>query len=71
MDLLSFMLGKKTAGGGEASGTVNITSNGSHNVKQYATAAVSVPNTYTASDEGKIVQNGQLVTLPSASGEDF
>lgn len=71
MDILSYLIGKKAGAGGEASGTVNITSNGEHNVKAYAKAAVAVPNSYTASDEGKVVENGELVVQPSASGVSF
>ena len=62
MDIRSYALGKKAGGGGdEPSGSVSITTNGSHNVKQYATAVVDVPNSYTASDEGKVVDDGALV----------
>lgn len=71
MDILSYLIGKKAGGGSEPSGTTNITSNGNHNVKSYATAAVNVPNSYTASDEGKVVENGELVVQPSASGVSF
>ena len=73
MDILSYALGKKAGGGGggEASGSVNISSNGSHNVKQYATAIVNVPNSYTAEDEGKVVKNGELAVMPTASGVSF
>jgi hypothetical protein len=46
-----------SGGGGypEPTGTVTITTNGTHNVKDYASAAVSVPNSYVAADEGKVV----------------
>lgn len=71
MDILSYLIGKKAGAGSEASGTVNITSNGEHNVKAYAKAAVAVANSYSAEDEGKIVQNGQLVNLPTAQGVSF
>lgn len=52
-------------GGGEAEGTVQITSNGTHNVKQYASAQVNVQNSYSASDEGKVVSNGALTAQTS------
>lgn len=42
-------------------GTINITQNGTTDVTQYASAAVNVPNSYSASDEGKVVSNGALV----------
>ncbi len=62
LDVLSYKLGKNAGGGGdEPTGTVSITSNGSHNVKQYASASVNVPNSYAAGDEGKVVSNGALV----------
>ena len=48
------------------SGTVAITANtSSANVKTYEFASVSVPNTYTASDEGKVVSSGTLVSQTS------
>ena len=59
------------SGGITPTGEISITLNGDYDVTEYATAAVSVPNTYTAADEGKIVQNGELVVLPSANGEVF
>lgn len=73
MDILSYVIGKNSGGGGgsEPSGTKDITSNGTHNVASYAYASVTVPNTYTAEDEGKIVENGQLVNLAVASGVSF
>lgn len=71
MDILSYAIGKKSGGGGDVSGTVDISSNGTHNVASYAYASVAVPNTYTAEDEGKIVKNGQLVVLNNATGVDF
>lgn len=47
------------------SGTKNISSNGTHNVVGYASANVNVPNSYSASDEGKVVSNGALVAQTS------
>lgn len=43
-------------GGITPSGSVTITANGTHDVTEYAEAVVDVPNTYTASDVGKVVQ---------------
>lgn len=39
--------------------------------KVYSPVTVNVPNTYTAADEGKVVDNGQLVEQASASGVSF
>ena len=51
-----FAAGKAQGGGGdEPTGTVQITTNGTHNVKQYAYAAVNV----------------EAPTLPSLVGEEF
>ncbi|MCR5718678.1 MAG: hypothetical protein K6F80_06575 [Oscillospiraceae bacterium] len=49
----------------EPTGSVSITENGSANVKDYATAVVNVPNSYDASDEGKVVSEGALVSQGS------
>ena len=46
-------------------GTKSITSNGTHDVVGYASASVAVPNSYSASDEGKVVSNGALVAQTS------
>ena len=43
------------------SGTVQINANGTVDVEQYASASVNVPNSYSAQDEGKVVQSGALV----------
>lgn len=50
------------------SGTKAITANGSgQDVTGYAAVDVNVPNSYTASDEGKVVNNGALVAQTSAT----
>lgn len=59
-------------GGGGNLGTKNITANGTYeaaddNLDGYDKAIVAVPNTYTASDEGKVVSGGGLVTQTSRS----
>lgn len=48
-------------------GTKNINSNGTHDVTQYASANVQVPNTYAAGDEGKVVDDGALVAQTSTT----
>lgn len=54
--VLGFAAGKaQGGGGGEPTGMVEITTNGTHNVRQYAYASVNVP--------------GEV--LPSAQGVDF
>lgn len=47
------------------SGTKQIAQNGTHDVTQYASAEVNVPNNYTAADEGKVVSSGALVAQTS------
>lgn len=52
--------------------TKSITSNGTYNAssdsaKGYTSVSVSVPNTYTTGDEGKVVSNGALVSQTSTS----
>lgn len=50
------------------SGTKSITANGSgQDVVGYASVNVAVPNSYTASDEGKVVSNGALVSQTARS----
>lgn len=51
-------------------GTKQINQNGTHDVAQYASAEVNVPNTYSASDEGKVVQSGALVSQSSQTIEE-
>lgn len=63
--LVSSLTADIDSGYPEPTGTVNITQNGTANVKDYASANVNVPNTYAAGDEGKVVSNGALVAQGS------
>lgn len=64
-----------TVGGGSSTPTLiekSITANGSYsasgdNADGYASVAVSVPNSYAAGDDGKVVQNGALVSQTSTT----
>lgn len=70
MDILSFILGRKSAGGGGGGsanlGTLLITENGQYDASDegydgYSEVSAEVLNSYTQSDEGKVVSNGALV----------
>ena len=72
MDVLSYLMGKQAGGGGGEAVLINknISSNGTYNASSdsadgYKKVTVSVPNTYAAGDEGKVVSNGALVSQTS------
>lgn len=74
MDLLTLLLAKKLNGGGGGGEvtvqSLNVTSNGTYTApsnKAYSPVNVNVPNSYTQSDEGKVVNSGALVTQTSQS----
>lgn len=73
MDIKSFAMGYSAAegGGGEADLIdLTATSNGTYNHSGhdgYDTVTVNVANSYTASDEGKVVNNGGLVAQTSVT----
>jgi len=72
MDLFDLLLYKSVAGdsggggGGEISTqSLNVSANGTYRAptgKAYTPVNVNVPNTYGASDDGKVVSNGALVS---------
>ena len=83
---IGFAAGKAQGGGGgdEPSGTVEIKSNGTHNVKKYAYASVNVPSkepnlqAKTATENGMVLPDSGYdglsqvtVNMPSADGEGF
>lgn len=76
MDFDSILLARKLGGGGGGGEATlidkNISSNGTYNASSdsadgYKKVVVSVPNTYVAGDEGKVVSNGALVSQTSAT----
>lgn len=70
-DIFAYLMGKKAGGGGGGDITVeskSISSNGTYTApagKAYSPVSVSVPNSYAAGDEGKVVSNGALVAQGS------
>ena len=54
-------------GGITPTGSIDISENGTYDVTNYASASVNVPNSYSASDEGKVVSNGALASQTSRS----
>ena len=61
-------IGQISGGGVTPTGTKEITANGTNiDVASYAYADVAVPNSYSQSDEGKVVSNGALVAQSSDS----
>lgn len=72
MDFYDVLLAKKLGGGGGSATLIdkNISSNGTYNASDdsadgYKKVVASVPNTYVAGDEGKVVSNGALVSQSS------
>ena len=72
MNNFDVLLGMKLGGGGGSSTLVEktITANGTYNPADdnadgYSSVTANVPNTYTLSDEGKVVDNGALVSQTS------
>ena len=63
--MMGYAAGKANGGGSQPTGTIQISTNGTHNVAQYASAEVNVPNSYAAGDEGKVVHQGTLVSQGS------
>ena len=72
MELFDLLLYKGVAGGSGGGGggeistqSLNVSANGTYRAptgKAYTPVNVNVPNSYAASDEGKVVSNGSLVS---------
>ena len=76
MDLMDIAIAKALGGeGGDVTlTTLNLSANGTANAPSgtaYNKVIAAVPNTYTASDEGKIVENGALVTPTTWTGGSY
>ena len=71
LDVMSYILGRKSGEGGGGDITVealSVESNGTYTAEEgnaFNPVNVSVPNSYTAGDEGKVVSNGALVAQTS------
>lgn len=70
MSFYDILLAKKLGGGGGSSVSVeplSVSQNGTYSEtgKAYSPVSVNVPNSYSASDEGKVVSNGALVAQTS------
>ena len=66
MDITSFVIGRATASGGSSIEVeqLNASENKTYTAEQgkaFSPVVVSVPNSYSAGDEGKVVSNGALV----------
>ena len=75
MDLYNLVVSAKLSKGGGGGGDIDVeslsvTENGTYTApsgKAYSPVNVSVPNSYAAGDEGKVVQNGALVSQTSTT----
>lgn len=75
MAYYDILLAKQLSGGGGGGGDIsveskNINANGTYTApsgKAYSPVNVNVPNSYSASDEGKVVSSGALVSQSSQS----
>ena len=75
MDLYNLIISAKLTKGGGGGGDIDVeslsvTENGTYTApsgKAYSPVNVSVPNSYAVGDEGKVVQNGALVSQTSTT----
>ena len=68
LDITSYALGKKASGGEEPTGTIEITSNGITNVKDYATADVNVEPDLES--KSVTITENTTTTITPTSGKD-